>query len=395
MLTGSQLVRRRAAVASLVLLTAFGFYSGHLPLVATVDAESQRLVSVYADGQSHVFATASGTVGDVLNRAGIVLGPHDLVEPAIDTDVAKNFFNINVYRARPVTIVDGYNTYHIVSAYQNPRLLAKEAGLTIYDEDGFSTEMISDVVADGGVGVKVTSHRSVPLTVRADGHNRVIRTLATTVGEALSGAGFSLGLKDAVNPGLSSRVIPGEEIIITRVTVVDANLTTNLPMPTRTVNDASLPGGQTKVQQAGSDGHITALYRLHYENGVVVKQDLLKTIENVQPVERIVVVGTKLAYNGPVDHAAWMKSAGINESDYGYIDYIISHESGWGVTKSNYQGSGAYGLGQALPASKMAPFGSDYLTNPVTQLKWANSYAAARYGSWEGAYIFWKSHRNW
>ena len=94
-------------------------------------------------------------------------------------------------------------------------------------------------------------------------------------------------------------------------------------------------------------------------------------------------------------HADWMRAAGIAEKDFGYVDYIISHESGWGVTKSNYSGSGAYGLGQAYPASKMAPYGADYLTNPVTQLKWANAYAVSRYGSWAGAYAHWVARHSW
>lgn len=94
-------------------------------------------------------------------------------------------------------------------------------------------------------------------------------------------------------------------------------------------------------------------------------------------------------------HADWMRAAGIAESDFGYVDYIISHESGWGVTKHNYSGSSAYGLGQALPASKMAPFGADYMTNPVTQLKWANAYAVGRYGSWAQAYSYWTVHHVW
>lgn len=94
-------------------------------------------------------------------------------------------------------------------------------------------------------------------------------------------------------------------------------------------------------------------------------------------------------------HSEWMAAAGIAAGDYGYVDYIISRESGWGVTKSNYGGSGAYGLGQALPASKMAPYGSDYLTNPITQLRWANAYAVKRYGSWANAYNFWIVRHVW
>ena len=94
-------------------------------------------------------------------------------------------------------------------------------------------------------------------------------------------------------------------------------------------------------------------------------------------------------------HADWMAAAGIASADFGYVDYIVSHESGWSYTKWNYRGSGAYGLGQALPATKMAAFGSDYMTNPITQLKWANAYAVGRYGSWANAYAYWLSHHNW
>lgn len=94
-------------------------------------------------------------------------------------------------------------------------------------------------------------------------------------------------------------------------------------------------------------------------------------------------------------HVDWMRAAGIAEGDFGYVDSIISRESGWGVTKFNYGGSGAYGIGQALPASKMAPYGADYMTNPVTQLKWANAYAVGRYGSWANAYSFWTARNYW
>jgi hypothetical protein len=94
-------------------------------------------------------------------------------------------------------------------------------------------------------------------------------------------------------------------------------------------------------------------------------------------------------------HADWMRAAGIAESDFSYVEAIINRESGWGVTKWNRAGSGAYGLGQALPATKMAPYGADYMTNPVTQLRWANAYAVNRYGTWAKAYSFWMARHYW
>jgi hypothetical protein len=73
------------------------------------------------------------------------------------------------------------------------------------------------------------------------------------------------------------------------------------------------------------------------------------------------------------------------------FDQIISHESGWNVTATN-PSSGSYGLGQALPASKMASAGADWRTNPTTQIKWAYNYMNTRYGSPNQAWDWWQTH---
>lgn len=111
-----------------------------------------------------------------------------------------------------------------------------------------------------------------------------------------------------------------------------------------------------------------------------------------KPVVRTAIASAVLP---PGTHADWMSAAGIATSDFGFVNYIVDHESGWGVQKWNYSGSGAYGLGQAMPASKMAPYGSDYMTNPITQLKWANAYAIGRFGSWANAYSHWVAVHSW
>ena len=91
------------------------------------------------------------------------------------------------------------------------------------------------------------------------------------------------------------------------------------------------------------------------------------------------------------DHSHWLKQAGISQSDYPYYNYIISHESSWNPKATN-PSSGAYGLPQSLPAGKMASAGSDWRTNPITQLKWMKSYVNSAYGGIRNAYRFWLSH---
>ncbi|NEA37988.1 lytic transglycosylase domain-containing protein [Streptomyces sp. SID11385] len=70
---------------------------------------------------------------------------------------------------------------------------------------------------------------------------------------------------------------------------------------------------------------------------------------------------------------------------------IVNHESGWNYRATN-AGSGAYGLVQALPGSKMASAGADWQTNPATQIKWGLNYMDGRYGSPCGAWSFWQAN---
>ncbi|MER6123777.1 transglycosylase SLT domain-containing protein [Streptomyces sp. NPDC001795] len=78
-------------------------------------------------------------------------------------------------------------------------------------------------------------------------------------------------------------------------------------------------------------------------------------------------------------------------TQYEAFNKIVSHESGWNPQATN-SSSGAYGLVQALPGSKMASAGSDWKTNPATQIKWGLNYMNSRYGSPAAAWNFWSTH---
>ena len=87
-----------------------------------------------------------------------------------------------------------------------------------------------------------------------------------------------------------------------------------------------------------------------------------------------------------------MAAAGIAASDYGYVNYIISHESSWRPNATN----GRYwGLYQTSQARLISDCGSDWVNDPVCQLRSATGYAVGRYGSWESAYNKWRSQGWW
>jgi hypothetical protein len=86
-----------------------------------------------------------------------------------------------------------------------------------------------------------------------------------------------------------------------------------------------------------------------------------------------------------------LPSFGFSAStQYSCLNNIWTRESGWRYNAEN--ASGAYGIPQALPGSKMASAGSDWQTNPATQIKWGLGYIQGRYGTPCDAWSFWEAH---
>jgi hypothetical protein len=81
---------------------------------------------------------------------------------------------------------------------------------------------------------------------------------------------------------------------------------------------------------------------------------------------------------------AQLTALGLGASEFDCLVSLWDRESHWNVSAAN--ASGAYGIPQALPGSKMASAGADWETNPATQISWGLSYIADRYGSPCGAW---------
>ncbi|MDT0486217.1 MULTISPECIES: transglycosylase SLT domain-containing protein [Streptomyces] len=86
-----------------------------------------------------------------------------------------------------------------------------------------------------------------------------------------------------------------------------------------------------------------------------------------------------------------MASSMVPSGQFQCFSNIVDHESSWNYQAVNAS-SGAYGLFQALPGSKMSSVGSDWQTNPATQIKWGLNYMDSRYGSPCEAWSFWQAN---
>jgi len=377
----------------------------------TVGAPDSHIVILYADHKTKTLPTREETVGDFLEKDGLVINEGDVVEPAQDSKIEEDNFHINVYRAAPVVVYDGAQKMYGLSAALTPRSIAEQAGAQLYPEDGVTAEPSSDFLKDGSIGTKVVIDRSVPAVLNLYGSQLNIRTHAKTVGDLLKEKHVKLANGDTVTPAVDTPLTNETQVFVARYGTQVITTQEDIPAPTQTVQDNSLSFGTTVVRQAGAPGKKSVTYQLDLKNGVEVDRKLIQEVIVQQPVTQVIARGQ--AVQIPSDKESIMRAAGIADSDFPYVYFIINHENAlWCPTR--YQGtsgcpayyvekfpgaetstSTGYGLCQATPGSKMASAGDDWRTNPVTQLRWCSGYAQSRYGGWEAAYEHWLSHNNW
>jgi uncharacterized protein YabE (DUF348 family) len=375
-----------------------------------VPAAHSRLITIYDRGTTKVIYTEATTVGGALKDAGISLAQQDTVEPAATYKFVANSYSVNIYRARPVVVVDGNIRERIMTPYQTAEQITASAGITLYPEDWTTLTRIDDL--SEGAGLQLTIIRATPVTFFLYGQQTTIRTHAKTVGEMLSEKGIKLASSDTLSVPASQAITADMTIQLWRNGTQTVNVTQSIPFSTQTIQDADQPIGYTSIQTPGVDGSQIVTYQVQMQDGVELSRTQIQSVTVLQSSPETEIIGTKLVL-GPgdaADQVSIMTQAGITASDQGFAAYIVDHENGmWCATR--WQGEtgcptsyialyapGAevgYGLCQATPGNKMASAGSDWETNPVTQMEWCNSYAIGKYGSWSNAYTYWVDHHNW
>src|SRR6202007_1716222 len=96
-----------------------------------LQASDSHVVFLFDNGKEQTLDTKAKTVGELVKKLPLHLIEQDVVEPSLDTEIVEDNFRVNVYRARPVTVVDGANKIVTVTAQKSPRVVAQDAGVTV------------------------------------------------------------------------------------------------------------------------------------------------------------------------------------------------------------------------------------------------------------------------
>lgn len=247
------------------------------------------------------------------------------------------------------------------------------------------------------------------VTVKINGKTRVVPGMHfTDVKSVLDAGDITLDTEDTVSPSLDTKVNENTVIKIERAGASVEVSDTDIAFNTVKKETSSLPKGQEKVETEGEKGVMETTSLVTRSGDQVVSSNVFTSWVKKAPVDKVILVGTSTVSSpsaaslgtttpaGEIQSWAhdYLISNGYSEADFTAANFIISHESGWSPTATN-PSSGAYGLPQALPGSKMASAGADWQTNYQTQFKWFVNYCNGHYGSISGAYAYWQAHKSY
>lgn len=379
----------------LFFITIFAYINFNASEVSPAD---QRVVNVYVDDQQQVVPTRARTVGDLLKRMDVTLNEGDQVEPKASTPILEDDFTVNVYRARPVTVIDGKKITTVLSAQQSARAVAEEVGLKIYPEDDVRLKVPDDLLKEGVIAEKVVIKRSIPVKLVLYGQTYSVRTLSKTVGELVKEKGLDTN-EVTVFPPAKTKLKPNSVVYVTYPGKKIITKEEKIPFKEKRVEDPDLDVGVSEVRREGENGKKVVIYEIDKSNPK--KKKALKTVVAKKPIDKIIAVGTggsseDLSLPGGTVSGSkldWMKAAGIDPSQYQYVDFIIGHESGW--NPASVSANRCVGLGQRCDASVLISACPNWQSDPVCQLNHFSGYANGRYGSWQGAYNAWQAQGWW
>ena len=380
------------ALVTLLALAVFGVTTVSTAAGDTTNSGQKKyhVVTIYDENAEKTIITTAETVKDALQDADISISKHDTVDPTPDQKFKEAIVIVNIRRARPITVTDGQRQVRVITAAQDKIAIAATAHIKLYPEDTTQIAPVSDLLSPGGAGLEMNVTRAKIIHLKLYGQEMTVRTQKTTIQQLLDEKKIKLGPDDGMDLTPDAKITDGLNLQIWRNGIQTVTATETIPFTTKIVKDPTRNVGYREIQTAGQNGQKTVIYQIEMRDGVEISRTTISQVVVAPAVEQVEIIGAKVNLP-PGGHEDWLRIAGISPGDYGYVNFIFAHESGWRVDAMSRNGYA--GLGQTRPAnlSRACP---NWQSDPICQIQYFDGYAQ-RYGGWAGAYNFWQGHRWW
>ncbi len=319
--------------ASLVALTLLTFLLIFSIKTAQAADPNERVITIHDRDTDTSIVTRVGTVAQALKQAKIKTGTYDNVEPSLDTKLTDNSYQINIYRARPVMVIDGVTKRIAMTGSETPAQIAKDADLTLYDEDNTTLTRSTDIIDSEGAGLILTIDRSTRFTLVLYGKPIETGTQAKTVGGMINEKGIKLGKADTVSLPNSTPITTGSRVEIWRNGKQTVTLEEPIAFPVQQIQDTNQPIGYKQIKTAGTLGKKVVTYEIEMRNGQEVARREIQSVQTLAPQQQVEIVGAKPSFSG--DFAAALAKLRSCEGGYtsvnpaGYYGAYQFTQSAW------------------------------------------------------------------
>ena len=251
---------------------------------------TQKQVTVDVNGEETNVRTYAADVAGALSSAGVEVAPEDLVYPAPGEKLSSGD-TVTVRTAKPVAVVIDGVAQEITSTAGTVGELIDQAGVAGHS----AVDVDRDQPVTDGMNLNVTTPKIVAL--RDGGDLTYVAAAAKTVGDLLAARGVTFDTDDRLNAALTDAIEPGMEIVLDRVSTVDRPETVVVEAPAEYVDDDSLEEGTEEVREKGEQGETEVIHRTVTVNGKVESEGVAEEKEVKKAKPALIARGTKQAGN--------------------------------------------------------------------------------------------------
>lgn len=327
-----------------ILLIVAIISSSQVRAQQTALSNGERLITIHDNGQERGILTRATTLRQAFLEANIPIDPNDLIEPGVDEQLVASSYDVNVYRARPVIVVDGNVKQKVMSPYQTAKQIAFHAGITLQNEDTATLEANTNMVSEGA-GMQMAIARATEFTLVLYGTKTVSYTQEKTIGDMLAAKNITVAPEDTLSVPKETPIQAGMVVELWRNGKQTATEERDVAFPVEKIKDADREVGYRQVKTPGSPGKRTVTFEIEMRDGKEVARREIQSVITKEPVKQVEIVGAKLSNTFSGSFAEALARLRSCEGKYTSINNRAPNPKDWyyGAYQFNDSTWGGYG----------------------------------------------------
>ena len=275
-----------------VHLIAFSLFIICMGVIFSFLFKKDKKVTILYGDAILSFSSTKTTVKEAIKEAGISIKEEDFVKPPLNSPLQKDTF-IKILKGKSVFLVVDGRAIKTVTCKNNIREFLHELNIKLAKEDIVKPSPATKLKEEGYNYICIRMAKKITITV-ADRQPKTIKSTKRYIYQLLADSGVALNSEDRVFPVPQTPLADGMKIKVTKVKHRVYAEREVIPYRVIYRDDPAIPEGDEVVAQEGQVGIIKKTRKIYYKNHEISSENVIKKELICEPVNKIVLVGTKV-----------------------------------------------------------------------------------------------------